>query len=386
MDLAMGNDAKTLVETFRSLDASLQKDMDAIMSATRLTVTSFSIGAVIASILLGIAIIRSITKPIELVITGLHEGATQLSSASSQVAEASQQMAEAASEQASSLEETSASLEEMSSMIKQNADSAHQADQMATETRGAAEQGLKAMTVMTEAINKIESSAGETAKIIKTIDEIAFQTNLLALNAAVEAARAGDAGKGFAVVAEEVRNLAQRSAEAAKTTSALIEGSQQNASHGVEASKGVGQFLEKIAGNVGKMKQLISEVAAATGEQSQGIEQINTAVSHLDSVTQSNAASSEEAASASEELSAQSDELTHMVRALVATVRGANAVVETDSDADLERLRNQSKRPPRKKAPTVPARKALTVTKNPREHVVGADQVVNLGDEDFDNF
>jgi methyl-accepting chemotaxis protein len=320
------------VEVLEQLIANEQKHAAAMMKAAddaRTTATWLQGLAVIAGVVLAIGlavlITLSITRPLERVIEGLAAGSEQVSSASNQVASASQQLAEGSSEQAASLEETSSSLEEMSGMTRQNADNSRQADAIAKEAQQAAQRGVQMMAEMGGAIQYIKEGADATAKIIKTIDEIAFQTNLLALNAAVEAARAGDAGKGFAVVAEEVRSLAQRSADAAKNTSALIEQSQQRADGGVAITGEVRTSLEEIAGTVSKVTQLVSEIAAASEEQAQGIDQVNNAVAQMDHVTQGNAANAEESASASEELSAQARELSYMVGVLVRTVRGAKA-------------------------------------------------------------
>ena len=271
---------------------------------------------------LSFGIVRGITKPVNRIIADLTEGAEQVASASGQVSSASQSLAEGATEQAAGLEETSSSLEEMSSMTKQNADSAQQANTLASEASKAANNGGEAMGRMSTAIADIQKSADETAKIIKVIDEIAFQTNLLALNAAVEAARAGEAGKGFAVVAEEVRNLAMRSAEAAKNTSSLIEESVKKSNNGVDIAGEVSKVLDEIVSSVGKTTDLAGEIAAASQEQSQGIDQVNTAVSQMDKVTQQNAANAEESASASEELSAQAESMNQAVQELVALVGG----------------------------------------------------------------
>ena len=254
----------------------------------------------------------------------LSGSANDVASASVQVSSASQSLAEGASEQASSLEETSSSLEEMASQTRQNADNAVQADNAVRETGEMVESGVASMARMSHTIGEIKASAEETSKIIKTIDEIAFQTNLLALNAAVEAARAGEAGKGFAVVAEEVRNLAMRSADAAKDTSELIAKSQENSDNGVNVTKEVSSQLSKIKESASKVSTLVSEIAAASREQSQGIEQVNIAVSEMDKVVQKNASDSEETAAAAEEMSSHAEEMEQMIIRLEAVVSGGN--------------------------------------------------------------
>lgn len=299
------------------------------------------------------------------------ESVEQVTSASTQISSGAQSLAQGSNEQASSLEEVSSSLEEMSSMVKMNMDNANQANALAESAKNDAEKGDHAMVAMGDAINKIKTSADQTAKIIKTIDEIAFQTNLLALNAAVEAARAGEAGKGFAVVAEEVRNLAQRSAEAAKNTSALIEESQGNAVNGVNVSKQVGDILKQIVDGAKKVASLISEVSSATNEQSKGIEQINSAIAELNKVTQTNASLSEESASAAEELNGQSAELARMV-----------------GEFDLGRptVSAHASRP----AMTRPA--AKTAHHDPKKHIdlgkhkKNAEQVIPLTDDELSKF
>ncbi len=257
--------------------------------------------------------INRVIESLDTALTQVSEATEQVSSASQQISAGSQSLAQGANEQASSLEEVSSSLEEMSSMTKQNAENANQAKSLSAEANGNAATGTDAMARMTGSINKIKESSDQTAKIVKTIDEIAMQTNLLALNAAVEAARAGEAGRGFAVVAEEVRNLAQRSAQAAKNTADMISESVKNAEDGVQIADEVSKSFGAIAGSAKKVNDLIAEIAAASQEQAQGIDQVNTAVAQMDKVTQQNAANSEESASAAEELSSQAEELQSMV-------------------------------------------------------------------------
>jgi len=246
-------------------------------------------------------------------LTDIGSGALQIDAGGTQIASASQSLAQGASEQASSLQQISASLEEISGQTQQSAENARQANTLAEEAKKAADRGQQEMSQMSKAVNEIKQSSGEISKIIKVIDEIAFQTNLLALNAAVEAARAGEAGKGFAVVAEEVRNLAQRSAEAAKNTSGMIEESVKRSENGVQIAGRVGQALEEITASTNKVNTLLGEIASAAGEQSTGVGQINQGVGQLDLVTQQNAGNSEELASSAEELSSQVASLNELV-------------------------------------------------------------------------
>jgi methyl-accepting chemotaxis protein len=247
------------------------------------------------------------------IIRRVSDSTQHVTSVSQQLSAASEQLSSGAQEQASSLEETAASLEEITGTVKQNADNARQANQLATGSHDVAEQGGQVVMDAVASMTEINAASTRIADIITTIDEIAFQTNLLALNAAVEAARAGEQGRGFAVVASEVRNLAQRSATAAKEIKGLI----QDSVHKVEAGSVLvnksGETLQEIVGSVKRVTDIIAEIAAASEEQSTGIDQVNRAVTQMDQVTQNNAAQTEELASTAQALAAQAQELQALV-------------------------------------------------------------------------
>ncbi|MBL9205330.1 MAG: cache domain-containing protein [Opitutaceae bacterium] len=274
---------------------------------------------------------RRITTPLRRVMTALGASSAETTTASAQVSNASNALAAGSSEQAASLEETSSSLEEMRSMTSRSSESAATAKQSAGQARVAAESGAEQMQRMKAAMDQIQESSQEIAKIIKTIDEIAFQTNLLALNAAVEAARAGEAGAGFAVVADEVRSLAQRSAQASRETAGKIENALDRSRQGAEISQSVGESLGTILQHSRDVDRLIGEIASSAQEQSQGIGEIANAVSQMDTVVQQNAAGAEETASAAEELNAQAFELQEVVQELGAMVDGTRAKVAVGS-------------------------------------------------------
>ncbi|MCL2028903.1 MAG: methyl-accepting chemotaxis protein [Deltaproteobacteria bacterium] len=289
-------------------------------------VTVMLIGAVLAlvvSLVFSIIMTRGMIQAIDLIVNSLSDSAQEVDVAARQLSGASSTLAQGATENAASLEETSAALEEFNSMTRRNADNALEANGLMAKAAEAIAHAENSMTRVIQAMEEISHSGNEIGKIIKTIDEIAFQTNLLALNAAVEAARAGEAGAGFAVVADEVRNLAIRSAEAAKNTADLIAATIGNIASGSEMVNDTSETFKTVAAHTGKVAELVSEVAEASKEQSLGITQITTAVSEMDKVTQSNAASAEEAASAASQLSLQAGNLLTVVSDINTLIHGA---------------------------------------------------------------
>ncbi|WP_414662183.1 methyl-accepting chemotaxis protein [Horticoccus sp. 23ND18S-11] len=309
-----------------------------------------TLAALLSAVLIALGMDRQMSHPLSQAVGALEGASVQVSTASNEITSNGQSLAEATSEQAASLEETSASLEEISAMTKRNADNAASSKALSQQARESAVSGLDriaamgrtlttvkgAVGEMESAVSEMQSSSQEIAKIIKTIDEIAFQTNLLALNAAVEAARAGEAGAGFAVVADEVRSLAQRSAQAAKDTSDKIEAAIRRSEFGGVASAKVVQSLtdvENNAANIGQVFQgivkqvtsldeVINQIASASQEQSSGINEVNMAVTQMDKVTQTNAASAQENAAAAHELNRQANTLREIVAQLHSLVAG----------------------------------------------------------------
>ena len=250
---------------------------------------------------------RKMANNLNEVMSNISSASEQVASGAKQVSDSSMALSQGATEQASSIEELTASIEEISSQTRQNAENANQANILAEKAKENAVQGNSQMKEMIKAMDDINESSGNISKIIKVIDEIAFQTNILALNAAVEAARAGQHGKGFAVVAEEVRNLAARSASAAKETTDMIEGSIKKVEGGTKIANVTAEALNKIVEGVAKTAALVSDIAAASNEQASGIAQISQGITQISQVVQTNSATSEESAAASEELSSQAE-------------------------------------------------------------------------------
>ena len=317
--------------------------------------------------------LKRLEEDLHQVIIQIRVSADQIAAGAVQISDSSQSLSQGATEQASSLEEISASMHELSSQTQHNADGAAQANRLAVQVRTEANEGNGQMQQMVTAMSEINAASQNISKIIKVIDEIAFQTNLLALNAAVEAARAGVHGKGFAVVAEEVRNLAARSAKAAKETAELIEGSVRMTENGSQIADRTAQALSEIVGDVTKVTDLVAEIAAASNEQAQGIGQVSQGIAQIDQVTQQNTANAEEGAAAAEELSSQAEQLKQMLRRFTLK-RGAEPVAYAK---------------PRPSVPPAPAAQAALGWAQPARKSAShrsPEEVIALDDDDFGKY
>ena len=343
-----------------ALDGLLQTRMSAIAQRRNLALTVAGAAALLAGLLVALYVKQSILSTIRGVTRTLERHTHSLLESFNEITDAGQALAQGASEQAASIEETSASMEEVSSMTKRNAENSLMSKESSKLARRATESGLGrlqemsqtvqgikgAVSEMETAVREMQTSGQEVAKIIRTIDEIAFQTNLLALNAAVEAARAGEAGMGFAVVADEVRALAQRSAQAAKDTSEKIDNTVKRSERGAQASERVVKHLadveatmrklessfQDIATKISSLDEVMGQITSASQEQSEGISQVSNAVQQMDKITQANAASAEQNAASARDLKGQADSLQAVMNELLALIRGRQVLEQVETD------------------------------------------------------
>jgi len=315
--------AMSLADSDSTAEAAVAAGTSAIRLAQLMTTAIILLGVALATFL-SISIQRGLIRPLSEIIQGLENEVKDMVESSNSLAQESNILSDGAGAQATNLEQTSSALEQMAAMTRKNADNAALTSQTTAQTLKYIEEGAAAVSNMSLAMGEISTSAEEIGRIIKAIEEIAFQTNLLALNAAVEAARAGEAGMGFAVVADEVRNLAQRAAQAASDTSQLIEGTVARVRNGSEIAAKLDTSFKEINTGAKDVGTLITEISTANNEQAQGMGQVNTAVSHIDQVTQKSAASAGELAATSTQINDQAEQIRNYVTRLAEVLGGRN--------------------------------------------------------------
>ncbi len=342
-------------------------------------VFSLLAGGLLLSITLAVTITRSITKPVNRIVSNLSDSTHQISVSSGQLSESSQDIANGAQEQAAGIEETSASLEELASMVKQNLANAREASLLSEKASSSSAEGYEKMQLMIKAMESITKSTEEIHTVIDVIDDIAFQTNMLALNAAVEAARAGEAGLGFAVVADEVKNLANRSSGSAKETAAMIKETLRNVDEGTKLSKEMEMLFKDMLSNSKKVMEMNKEVESASRQQDEGINQVSTAMIQFDTVVQANASGAEETASAAEEMNGQVVAIEEIVSSLYSVVTGKEKEKASTISAPAKKAPAVQKTSGNESKTKAPA-KAVTVKKEiPEEsHLISFED-----DEDY---
>ncbi len=324
-DKEMVSAARALLKEVDEVMASQKASMQSrVTTACTLMVGGAGI-AIFVGFLVSILLVRSLTRTLNRVISGLGDGSEQVAAASLQVSSASNSLAAGASQQAASLEETTSSLEELAALVEQNSMNAEECNQLVLHTHEKTREVHKSIRATKGFMERISNSGESVKKIIKNIDEIAFQTNLLALNAAVEAARAGQAGAGFAVVADEVRGLAMRAAEAAKITDDLIgETAQQIELGSIQIQETLTKFYD-MGESAKKVNSLVGEIATASKEQAQGIKHLNQTIQEIDRVVQQSAANADESASAATQLQGQAERLRDMVGEVTSLLGGSHS-------------------------------------------------------------
>ncbi len=351
MDAALQDRARDLTARTETLTAALksQRDRSSADLSAQLTslakqwnrqstwsIAVFSVTLIVAGTF-AFFVVRSTTRMLRESLASLNGGARELVMASSRMASSAKSLSQGSTEQAASIEETSASMEEMASMTRRNAENSQTTAQVMIEVERSIQASNSALQLMVDSMTGIADSSNKVAKIIKAIDEIAFQTNILALNAAVEAARAGEAGMGFSVVAEEVRSLAQRSAQAARDTALLIEESIAKSQAGNQRVGEVAASISAITKSAVDVKRLVEAISEASHQQSRGIEQVSQAITQMERITQATAATAEESAAASEELNSQAERAMSVVSGVEALV-GGNGHLDLNAEAYQERL------------------------------------------------
>lgn len=377
--------SKEMVNTTLSTTTSISKHTASSLTTASNAMIIGLIVAVAFGIIFSFYIIRSITKPIIEAVRTISEANSQVVSASDQIADSSTSLAEGSSEQASVVEQVSATIEESTAINNQNAENGREADMLARLANESAKQGNEKIQQLMTAMNKITDSSQKIAKIIKTIDEIAFQTNLLALNAAVEAARAGEHGLGFAVVADEVKNLAQRSAEAAKETAMIIEDAIEEIKGGNQIARDTNDNFMDILSKVQKTSELIGDISISIREQADGMNQVAMAMGQVDSVTQQNAASSEETAAAAEELNAQAVAMMQSTQNIARLV-GLEIDNLLDTQTRARAQGNISHHIPRQITHIKQAKRAITPSFSKKQKKSKEDEIFPLNADDLKEF